>query len=587
MKRSCIAVVLIFIMLFSGTLTAYAEGSGNVDGGGGGLNHGTKSYNWPGNSYQGVRVTVVDAQSGAIVGGPIDFSNKDLSGISGKMIHFGKVSKVQYRNGAALTVQTSQYVCYKPAASMPKVISSNSSKASIAQIKRYFCSEGAASMVAAKTGMDMERLTDGSCKVVIEPVIYLIYNNLYFAMTATEAGLYNRMTGGDLGAHFPTVVMKNLALALFLEKADLGFSAYTGSRTTARTTDEMVQTLGIGIISYKGAPPTETVYDAVYRIDTDVITSTTLSTTDEINNDARATVTFSMGGRSYQMAGVVLPKNGSQLVWVKWHTPSEPGEITINISTNKGRLATTTIRANVVDLNENPPPDPMADDRCDGYIRPSLPSGQNVTGLSWGVWRCWWHANWVWVSDWKWESGSHGASCSADCTSSHGYWVDKGKWKDKGWYDYAWDNYSATLSAAMRIIPDEKNPTAAGNVMKSGYGINMTASAKVVSGAPSGYITEPQTAVAYFPEFQYTDYWRLLERTSPGYSAAFQFRVNEYSTYGRRTHFTPVWFPDGNYTVYAQVMDAWTPAGMLQIHLNDTLTVHGNLFSDWHVRPAN
>lgn len=586
MKRSCIAVVLILIVLFPGTLTAYAEGSGNVDGGGGGLNHGTKSYNWPGNSYQGVRVTVVDAQSGAIVGGPLDFSNKDLSGISGKMIHFGKVSKVQYRNGAALTAQTSQYICYKPAIPMPKVISSNSSKASITQIKRYFCSEGAASMVAAKTGMDMERLTDGSCKLVIEPVIYLIYNNLYFAMTATEAGLYNRMTGGDLGAHFPTVVMKNLALALFLEKADLGFSAYTGSRTTARTTDEMVQTLGIGIISYKGAPPTETVYDAVYRIDTDVITSTTLSTTDEINNDARATVTFSMGGRSYQMTGVVLPKNGSQLVWVKWHTPSEPGEITINISTNKGRLATTTIRANVVDLNENPPPDPMADDRCDGFVRPTLPSGQNVTGLSWGVWRCWWHANWVWVPDWKWESGSHGASCSADCTSSHGRWVDKGKWKDKGWYDYAWDNYSATLSAAMRIIPDEKNPTAAGNVMKSGYGINMTASAKVVSGAPSGHITEPQTVVAYFPEFQYIDYWRLLERTSPGYSAAFQFRVNEYSTYGRRTHFTPVWFPDGNYTVYAQVMDAWTPAGMLQIHLSDTLTVHGNLFSDWHVRPG-
>ncbi len=587
MKRSCIAVVLIFIMLFSSTLTAYAEGSGNVDGGGGGLNHGTKSYNWPGNTYQGVRVTVVDAQTGGIVAGPVDFTNKNLSAVAGQMFHFGKVSKMQYRDGAALTLQRSDYTYFVPDNPMPKVISSNSSKASIAQIKRYFCSEGAASMVAVKTGMDMERLTDGSCKVVIEPVIYLIYNNLYFAMTATEAGLYNRMTGGDLGAHFPTVVMKNLALALFLEKADLGFSAYTGSRTTARTTDEMVQTLGIGIISYKGVPPTETVYDAVYRIDTDVITSTTLSTTDEINNDTRATVTFSMGGRNYQMSGVVLPKNGSQLVWVKWHTPSEPGEITINISTNKGRLATTTIRANVVDLNENPPPDPMADDRCDGYIRPSLPSGQNVTGLSWGVWRCWWHANWVWVPDWKWESGSHGASCSADCTSSHGRWVDKGEWKDKGWYDYAWDNYSAMLSAAMRIIPDEKNPTAAGNVMKSGYGINMTASAQVVSGAPSGHITEPQTAVAYFPEFQYADYWRLLERTSPGYSAAFQFRVNEYSTYGRRTHFTPVWFPDGNYTVYAQVMDAWTPAGMLQIHLNDTLTVHGNLFSDWHVRPGN
>ena len=145
--------------------------------------------------------------------------------------------------------------------------------------------------------MNLAELTDGSCKLVIEPVIYLIYNNLYFAMTTTEAGLYNRMLGGGLGAHFPTVVMKNLALALFLEKADLGFSAYTGSKTTARTTEEMIGMLGIGIISYKGAPPTEAEYDAVYRIDTDVITSTTLSTTDEINNDATATVTFSMGGQ--------------------------------------------------------------------------------------------------------------------------------------------------------------------------------------------------------------------------------------------------------------------------------------------------
>ena len=60
-------VFLTLIMLLSGTLTAYAEGSGNVDGGGGGLNQGTKAYNWPGNSYQGVRVTVVDAEAGGIV----------------------------------------------------------------------------------------------------------------------------------------------------------------------------------------------------------------------------------------------------------------------------------------------------------------------------------------------------------------------------------------------------------------------------------------------------------------------------------------------------------------------------------------
>lgn len=587
MKKSFITFLIVFIVLFAGTLTVRAEGSGNVDSGGGSLNHGTKSHNWPGNTYQGVRVTVVDAQTGMIVGGPLDFSNKDLSGIEGKVIHFGQVSKVQYRNGAALTVQTSRYVCYKPITPMPQIISSNTSKASIAQIKRYFCSEGAASMVAERVGMDMAELTDGSRKLVIEPVIYLIYNNLYFAMTPTEAGLYNRMVGGDLGAHFPTVVMKNLALALFLEKDDLGFSAYTGSKTTARTTEEMIRTLGIGIISYKGAPSTEAAYDAVYRIDTDVITATTLSTANEINPDAAATVTFSVGGRSYRVTGVVIPKNGSQLVWVKWHTPPEPGEITINISTNKGSLATAVIRANVVDLNEDPPPDPMADDRYDGYIRPSLPSGQNVTGLSWGVWQCRWHPDWIWVPDWKWKKGKHGDDCPDGCTSNHGRWVDEGKWEDEGWYEYTWKTYSATLGASMQIQPDEKAPTAAGITMKSGYGINMTASAQVISGAPSGHVTQPQTVVAYFPEFHYADYWRLLERTSPGCPTGFQFRVNEYSTYGRRTHFTPVWFPDGNYTVFARVMDAWTPAGMLQVNLSDALTIQGSLFSDWHVRPIN
>ena len=77
MKKTLWAVFLLIIMLLSSTLTAYAEGNGNVDGGGGGLNQGTKAYNWPGNSYQGVRVTVVDAESGGIVAGSIDFSKTE------------------------------------------------------------------------------------------------------------------------------------------------------------------------------------------------------------------------------------------------------------------------------------------------------------------------------------------------------------------------------------------------------------------------------------------------------------------------------------------------------------------------------
>ena len=66
---------------------------------------------------------------------------------------------------------------------------------------------------------------------------------------------------------------------------------------------------------------------------------------------------------------------------------------------------------------------------------------------------------------------------------------------------------------------------------------------------------------------------------------SFAFEKNKYSTYGQSCHFSPVWFPDGRYTTYAEYLDAWTPAGMLQINLTDDLTIRGSLFDDWHIRP--
>ena len=61
--------------------------------------------------------------------------------------------------------------------------------------------------------------------------------------------------------------------------------------------------------------------------------------------------------------------------------------------------------------------------------------------------------------------------------------------------------------------------------------------------------------------------------------------MNEYSTYDRRTHFTPIWYPDGAYTVNTWVIDCWTPVGMLSVNLSDTLTISGNLWDDWHIAP--
>ena len=150
---------------------------------------------------------------------------------------------------------------------------------------------------------------------------------------------------------------------------------------------------------------------------------------------------------------------------------------------------------------------------------------------------------------------------------------------DHGWWEFDWTAYNASLSASISIVPDAKDPTASGKTMKSGYGINQTTIANVSTNQSSAVI-EAQTAVTYFPEFQYKTYWRLLERTSTGYSSKFEFKSNKYSTYKRRTHFTPIWFPDRSYVTYTYLEDCWTPAGMLSINLTDSVNIQGNLWTD-------
>lgn len=137
----------------------------------------------------------------------------------------------------------------------------------------------------------------------------------------------------------------------------------------------------------------------------------------------------------------------------------------------------------------------------------------------------------------------------------------------------------------MKLKPDDMSPTATASTMKSGYGVNQTVTAQVRTNQSSA-TTDPQNAVSYFPEFSYQTYWRLLERTSTGHTSKFEFKENEYSTYRNRTHFTPIWYPDGTYRVYTWTMDCWTPAGMLAMNLTDSITIRGNLWDDWHIAPV-
>ena len=351
--------------------------------------------------------------------------------------------------------------------------------------------------------------------------------------------------------------------------------------------DEIIGSLGLGIVRFNEVVTPEVIAaDYEYRVDTDVVTTVTISG-GQSDPDHPVSVTFSILGRNYTVNNVYYPEDGQQLVWVKWHTPSTEQYITINVSVSGGGSASKgTITANIVDLDRNPPPNPVADDRNDSYNAGNaiIPANPQKTSASWSVWRPWWKEKWVWHSDWKWKTGSHTEECKEDCESSHGYWEDEGEYVDEGWWEFSLDRYSASLSATMDLTTDAKSPTATATTIKSGYGVNISVNASASTGQSSA-TTPPQTAVSYFPEFYYKTYWRLLDRTRSGYHAGFEFRNNHYSTYNRRTHFTPVWMPNGTYTVYTYLLDCWTPDGMLSVNLTDSVQISGDLWDDWHIAP--
>lgn len=565
MKRIFAFFLSLLLILGICPMSALADtgGSGNVDGGGGSMGQGTSQNSWnPG--MDGVRVTVIYSETQKPASASIDLTSKTPA----IKIHFGKVSKIQYRDGSSISPTTSSYVYYNPAITMPRIISTGSSKASIEAIKKYFCDEIIVRYIAELTGISYDDLITEKYKLLLEPIAYFKHNGVMYAMTAHEAALYDNQTGGALRRTMTSLTHKNLPLAMYLEYSDLGFAAYSGPTNKTCSNDTIIAYLGMGIVRFEEQPPEQPEpidYDYEYRVDTDVITPVTLYAGSEINPDGPATVTFTIKGSTYRMNNIVIPEGDSQLAWVKWHTPSEPQDITITVRTNRGTLSQTTIKAKVVDLSGNDPPDPKATDTAGSWRPSSVPSREEKSYAAWSVWWAQWHPYWVW----------------------HSTGDDDGYWVDEGWYDFFRDNYSASMTATTRIEPDEKVPTAAGNTMKSGYGVSNTVTATVSTSAPMSHYTYGQTAVSYFPEFNYTTYWRLLDRLSSGKTARFQFAENIYSTYKQRVHFSPVWFPDGSYTVNTHVMDIWTPAGMLCANLTDSVTISGSLYDDWHIAPGN
>ena len=120
--------------------------------------------------------------------------------------------------------------------------------------------------------------------------------------------------------------------------------------------------------------------------------------------------------------------------------------------------------------------------------------------------------------------------------------------------------------------------------MKSGYGFELSFkdSMYTVSGYTDGSVNEcfaPQYYYALFPEYNYTygrDKCRSIETVSGK-------KVFVNAADMARQHFTPIYYPDGEYKLKAVLSDCWTPAGMITTYKTVTVQINGNVYDDWYI----
>ena len=157
-------------------------------------------------------------------------------------------------------------------------------------------------------------------------------------------------------------------------------------------------------------------------------------------------------------------------------------------------------------------------------------------------------------------------------------------------------DFSVQASASMQLTPDSRAASSVFDsdsntwTMRSGYGFGDTTQLHVTTNYDRPeLITLPQRIRVYFPEFDYdqVNNFRELEQTGrtgadTDYTVTYAFKQNSQSDILARLHFTPLWFPDGQYVVLENARDLWTPAGQINLWGSGTINISGSVYDDWH-----
>ena len=311
--------------------------------------------------------------------------------------------------------------------------------------------------------------------------------------------------------------------------------------------------------------------NADYRAGTEVITSFNIhnySRHDIIpshNNSVSFEAYYYSGGRkvvisSQIWSNAVIPGFGTNLVYFKWTVPSNIAGNTVycmakvnatnsvdeyNVTNNTDTL---TWRVSVIPKSQTPDTQ-YEKEKPSGYRIPSAPSTSS-TKATWSMWE---------------YVGSS--------------FVNR--------------TYGVAISATVpTITPDSGSPSSVYKngrwYMRSGYGVTMSYTPSIVRNGSylmpsSSAYTGVQSVCATFPEFYHSassGNYRTLEYSGGKWS----FEANRYADNRERLHFTPLWYPDGDYTVSVYASEVWTPSGMIYTNINsNTITITDAAYDDWYV----
>lgn len=604
---SC-SCALCYSIMFNSFITIKAAGDGNMDGGGsgGGTQSGT-SQNFYSSGDDGVRVTILDVKTKCRAVGTKTIDYYRMGGKTEKnIIHFGKICKLEYMGtggyigGRNLVQSNEKYIVNRDGhkvaiqkENLPVIVSNSSGNSNIEEIKAFFNNESVLRTLSSDTGITYNEMINGQYKVIIEPIIYLTFQGKYIAMTAHEAAKLDMAmggtttSGGSLRGKFVSFTHKNLPLAIFLKKKDLGIKPWTGSRYNRVQNGSILTYLGIGILTF--APQgNEVDLDGgsyVYRPNTDVITAVDVTVTDgdpdgaSCDNPITVRFTGQYIGTIYK-TGITIPQGGERKVWIKWRTPNTKERITTTITATitKGGTDTSSVSIPIVikSLPLKEPENPRADDikprSWVSSVSPTFPTTSVLSRFSSPVAQRSWH--------------------TYTCTKSYvidyydSYYIGKELIEVPVYkivYTYSRNTYSARLNSTdVTILRDHNtaNANKSRTKIKSGYGIEVN----VKSSVSGSNCTGIQSFCAYFPEYGFKKYRRDGKLPGASLLSTIELPVNLYSLKKNRVHFTPIWYPDGTYQVYIETFDCWTPGGMLCGTGKGSITIGGSLWDDWHIQ---